>query len=160
MIQIARGDADTADVETAFAKVVELNAGAEALQIDREILIGHLSGERPLEVSPEAARGVDVPLGAGYEERSEEGEPLNMVPVGVADEEVAVHRAVGSRHELATKLIRTGAAVDDNPRSVVGHGLDARRVSAVADRRRARAGNRPACTPKGDPHTLSPNRTT
>ena len=65
-----------------------MDTRAQVAHLDREIRVLHLTGHRLFETALEADRRVDVQLGAGQERGDEEGKALDVIPVGVADEEV------------------------------------------------------------------------
>jgi hypothetical protein len=67
---------------------------------------------------------------SGEERRQEERQALDVVGMGVADEEVRADRAAA--REGDPELPRSGPAIEDEERPVVGAGLDARCVAAVA----------------------------
>src|SRR5215211_1114781 len=54
--------------------------------------------------------------------------------------------------------MRTGPAVKDDQRAIVGPDLDARSIAAVAERRRSRLGEGAPSAPEADPHDVSPLR--
>jgi hypothetical protein len=84
----------------------------------------------------------------GEEGRQEERQPLDVIRVGVADEQVGADRT-GPR-EGDPELARARTAIEDEQRSVVGARLDARRVAAVASGLGTRRGDRPSDTPEAD----------
>jgi hypothetical protein len=85
---------------------------------------------------------------AGEERGQEEREALDVIRVGVADEQVRADRT-GPR-ESDPELARPGAAVEDEQRAVVGARLDARRVAAVASGLGTRRGDGPPDAPEAD----------
>ena len=87
VVQVLRADGGVADLEDALDQVVVAHLGADVVEADREVLVLHLSGEHVVERPYEAAGAEDVPPAAGHEERREEGEPVDVVPVGVADQD-------------------------------------------------------------------------
>ena len=88
VVQVARLDRDIVDDEATFAQVVIAHGCAEGLGRDREIGIFHLPRERVLERFAEALRRVEVPFMARHEERREEGDALDVIPMGMADQHV------------------------------------------------------------------------
>ena len=133
VVEVAGEDVDLADLEGALDQVVVPGGRAELFQRDREVGVLHLPGQRLLEPVAEPSRRVDVPLAAGLEEGREEREPLDVIPVGVGDEEMAADRP------------RSGAAMSACPRpwapvpqsstiegAVRGPDLDAGRVPTIA----------------------------
>ena len=83
---------DVADGEGALDEVVVVDGRGELLDRDREVGVLHLSGERLAERTGQTAGTVDVPRAVRLEQGGEERQALDVVPVGVADEEVAVDR--------------------------------------------------------------------
>ena len=97
MVQILRRHSNAPEIKHALRQIVEPDLGVQGLKCDREILVGHLSCEARLELPAAAARGVDLPEVARDEQRREEWESLNVIPMGVRDEEMAMGRAVARR---------------------------------------------------------------
>jgi hypothetical protein len=56
-----------------------------------------------------------VPFGVGDEERREEGQTLDMIPVRVRDKDVAV-RSAPLLHQRFAERVRAGARVDEERR--------------------------------------------
>jgi glutamate-5-semialdehyde dehydrogenase len=77
-------------IELALDEVVVLDRGAEVEELDREVGVLHLARERLVDRRVEAAGPVHVPHVARHEQRREERQPLDVVPVRVPDEQVAV----------------------------------------------------------------------
>src|SRR5262245_56871544 len=88
MVEVARDDAHLADLEAALLEIVESDRRATLRECDGEVGVFHLPGQRRLELLAEAAGRIDIPLVITVEERREEGEPLDVVPVRVRDQEV------------------------------------------------------------------------
>ena len=57
-----------------------------------EVGVLHLPRKRFAQRGAEAARHIDVPLVARPEKGSEEGQALDVIPVGVANQDMATHR--------------------------------------------------------------------
>jgi hypothetical protein len=87
-------------------------------------------------------------VGAWQERRQEERQPLDVVGVGVTDEQVRAYRAAA--RERDAELPRTGAAVEDEERPVIGARFDAGRVPAVASGFGPGRGDRPTDAPEAD----------
>jgi hypothetical protein len=83
-----------------------------------------------------------------HERRQEERQSLDVVGVGVADEQVRARRAAARQRDA--ELPRTGAAIEDEERPVVGACLDTRRVPAVASGLRTGRGDRSADPPEAN----------
>ena len=153
VIEVARGHADVADREVALHEVVVAQRGLELLHADREVLVLHLPGQGVAQRLAQAARGVHVPLVTAQEERREERKALDVVPVGVRDQHVAVIGRGPLGHQRVAEAVGAGAAVQDEQRPRRRAHLDARGVAAIADGRRPRLGDRPADSPEPHPHT-------
>src|SRR3954470_22131219 len=93
-------------------------------------------------------------------ERPEEREALDMIPVGVRDEEVRGPLAGLEllTHQVFAQPTYAGARVDDHPRTGIRLDLDARRVPAVALGLAAGDRKRPADAPESDPHGSAKDR--
>jgi len=85
---------------------------------------------------------------AGHEGRQEERQSLDVVGVGMADEEVRSRRAAARQRDA--ELPRAGAAIEDEERAVVGARLDTGCVPAVASGLRTGRGDRSPDPPEAD----------
>jgi hypothetical protein len=85
---------------------------------------------------------------AGHEGRQEERQSLDVVGVGVADEQVRSRRAAARQRDA--ELPRAGAAIEDEERAVVGAGLDTGGIPTVARGLRTGRGDRSADSPEAD----------
>src|SRR6266850_2116135 len=90
-----------------------------------------------------------------YERGDEERKALDVVPVGVADEEVQVERRLQRLREAQAELARAGPAVEHDHGAVRPADFRARRVAAVARGAVAGRGDRAASTPEPDVHDAS-----
>src|ERR1700719_469969 len=102
----------------------------------------HLSPLRP--ANPEA-------IGCA-EQRREEWETLNVVPVRVSEQDRCRDRATRLLHPLIAEQPRAGSAIQDHARAIAGGELEAGCISAEMIRIRARRRNRSACTPEAQAH--------
>src|SRR5271166_2033373 len=75
-----------------------------------------------------------------------------MVPVRVADQEVAAQPICVARHQLSTKRTRPGSAVDDDQRSPCRAHFDTRSIPSISRCSRA------ASSPELYPHAASASR--
>ena len=89
MIQIAGGDFDIVDIEGAFDKVVIANLGPALIERNWEIGVLHLPGQSFTQGLAEALGAVNVPFVAGHEKRLKEWDALDMIPMRMADQDVA-----------------------------------------------------------------------
>ena len=152
MVQVLRDDADARD---AVAALVEVDVGElrrELRELDREVGVLHLSGHHLGERAAAAPRRVDHEPRGRREERGEEREALDVVPVGVAQQERRGERPRARAGEGGAERADAGAAVEHEPGAAAGRHLDARRVAAEV--RGAGAGRRdgPARAPEADVH--------
>jgi hypothetical protein len=88
MVQVMSDDSDVVDVEGAFDKIVIANCSSELIRRDGKVSVLHLTGERFAQGLVKTLGTVNVPLVARYEERGEERDPLNVIPVRVTDEDM------------------------------------------------------------------------
>src|SRR5450631_15638 len=89
MIEVSRGDMDVANLQRALDEIVVVQRCAEGVKSDRGIGVLHLPRQRFAKGSADTARSVYVPLVTANKKRREKGEALNMVPMRVADQQVA-----------------------------------------------------------------------
>ena len=156
MVQVLGDDAHARDRKLSLDEVVIPDGGVELLQRHREIRVLHLAGERRFELLPHAAWGVEIPLVAGDEQRREEGETLDVIPVRVSNEQVAAQRVLAGGQQRLPEAMGAGTAIQDDERSVRGSHLYAGGVSPVAQRRWAGFGHGPPSTPEPDVHPGPP----
>ncbi len=95
MIQILRSDPDVTDLEDALDEVVIAHVGAEIFQCKGKIRVLHLPSQSLAHGPVGAVRAIDIPLAGGYAQRCEEGKALDVIPVGVCDQDVTVLRGCG-----------------------------------------------------------------
>src|SRR6266853_4582869 len=89
MIQIMGGDFDIVDIEGALNEVVIANLGFALIERDRKIIILHLPGQGFTQGLAEALRAVYVPFVIGHKKRSEEWDALDMIPMRMANQDMA-----------------------------------------------------------------------
>ena len=113
-----------------------------------------LRGEHAAQVLVVALACVDEQTIAFPIERRKERQPLDVVPVGVADQDVrlAFARLELGTHKLFAQATNAGAAVDDDARACRRRDLDARGVTSVALGAGARNGKRATNAPEADSH--------
>jgi hypothetical protein len=152
VVQVLRLDQDAAHAEEPLLELGEVDARAQVPQLHGEVRVLHLPGHRLLEALLEPERRVHVQLGAGNERGHEERKALDVVPVGVADEEVQPQRLGHRLHQVQAQLAGAGAAVEDDDGSVGGAKLHAGGVAPEARRAIAGRGDRAARSPEPDVH--------
>jgi len=99
MIQIVGGDFDIVDIKGALNEVVT-NLGSALIQREGEIGILHLPGQGFTQGWAEALRAVYVPFVAGHKKRSEEWDALDVIPMRMADQDVAAQAFGTGQHQL------------------------------------------------------------
>src|SRR6185437_15792747 len=97
-----------------------------------EIGVLHLPGEGLAHRLLETARRIDVPGVAGHKERAEKRQPLDVVPMGMADQQVTGHRLRRRLHQLLPEAERAGAAIEHDQGPGRGAQFDAGCIAAVA----------------------------
>ena len=102
MIQIAGGDLDILDIEGALNEVVIANRGSALIERDGEIGILHLPSQGFTQRLAEALGAVYVPFITGHEKRSEKWDALDVIPMRMADQDVAAHAFSAGRHQILT----------------------------------------------------------
>src|SRR5262249_60228418 len=152
MVEIARRHLDVVDLEGALDQVVIADRGAELVECDREITVLHLPGERFAQGLAESFGAINVPFVARLEQRREEWNALDVIPMGMTDQDVSAP-ALSARHQRRTKRARAGAAIDDDERAARRSYFDARRVSAVTSGARTGRRYRTARAPEFYSHT-------
>jgi hypothetical protein len=148
-------DFDIVDVEGAFDKIVITNCSSELIRCDGKVSVLHLTGERFAQGLVETLGTVNVPLVARYEERGEERDPLNVIPVRVTDEDMTAQTASAARHQILAEGMCSSPAVNDDERSACRAHLNARCISSVTSRARSGLRNRTASAPELYPHVAS-----
>ena len=83
---------DVADLERSLDQIMVVQRGAQFVELHREIGGLHLAGQCLAQRGTHAARTIDVPLVSGDEYRREKREALNVIPMRVADQQVATRR--------------------------------------------------------------------
>jgi hypothetical protein len=102
MIKIVGGDLDIINIEGTLDEVVIANLGATLIECDREIGIPHLPGQGFTQGLAKALRAIDVPFVAGHKKWSEEWDALDVIPMGVADQDVAAQALSADRYQVLT----------------------------------------------------------
>ena len=91
MVQILRPHHQIADLEGSLDQLVIGDSRAELVQGDRKIRVAHLTGKRLVQRTAKSSRPVHVPP-ATAKERFEERQTLDVVPVGVPEDNRSRHR--------------------------------------------------------------------
>ncbi len=104
-------------LEAVLRQLEKLHAGVQRVEGHREDDGTHLLSQHHLEAAQEGRRAPETEVVARLEGRREEGKALDVVPVGVAEEDVAVDRTpVRSGHQGTAQLANAGAGVEDDER--------------------------------------------
>ena len=89
--------------------------------------------------TPSWAAPHDAEAVAGSTQWLEEGQTLDVVPVGVGEQDVRLDGPVASDHELVAERTQPASRIQDDETSVGSGDAHARRVAAVSGGLRARA---------------------
>ena len=154
MVQVLRGDFDTVDLKGAFLEFHEADVGGHVVELNGEVRVFHLAGDDVLELFVEVHGAVDREFVAGDERGHEEGEAVDVVPVGMAEEDVGAHGAAAA-HEVEPEFAHARAKVDNEQRAVFGLDFDAGGVAAVANGIRSGRWDGAANPPEFDFHVVS-----
>src|SRR5262245_41197634 len=119
MIEVLGDDAGAGDRELALHEIVKPDGRVELFQRHREIGPLHLAGEGRLELLASAAgtstaRGIEIPLVPGGEERREEWKALDVVPMRVGNQQVALQRALAGIQQGLPEAVGAGTAVQND----------------------------------------------
>src|SRR5262245_64003812 len=144
MVQVMSDDFDVVDVEGAFDKIMIANCSSELIRRDGKVGVLHLTGERFAHGLVKTLGTVNVPLVARYEERGEERDPLNVIPVRVADEDMTAQSFGAARHQILAEGMCSSPAINDDERSACRAHIDARCISSVPSCARSGLGTRTA----------------
>src|SRR5262245_8493139 len=155
MVQVMGDYFDVLYMEGSFDKIVITNCSCELIRRDGKVGVLHLTGERFTQGLVETLGTVDVPLIGRHEERGEERDPLDVIPVRVADEDMTAQTVGAARHQILTEGMCAGPAVNDDECSACRAHLNARCISSVTSRARSGLGNRTASAPELYPHVAS-----
>ena len=86
VIEVAAGNLDVANPQPSLDELAITNCGAELLKGYGKVGRLHLARQGLSQALAEAVRRVDVPFKAGNEKWLEKWDTLNVIPVGVADQ--------------------------------------------------------------------------
>src|SRR6516165_739167 len=114
MVEVAGRNPDIIDDERTLHEVVITNGGFELIERNGKIGVLHLSRERVAQRTPQPLGAVDVPFVPGREQRIEERQLLDVIPMGVADQDVAAHTVCFGRGESLPERVSTRTAINDD----------------------------------------------
>src|ERR1700682_2922244 len=156
MIEKLRRDPRAADCVDALGQVVVGDRGRQLVQRDGEVGVLHLATQDLMQRTAAAFRTIDrggVPFDKG---RGEERKALNVIPVGMSEENVRVYGFLALGHQLGGKPVRAGAAVKNQKFAVGSVQLDAGGIAAEVVRARPGSGDRPPRSPETYSHESAP----
>jgi hypothetical protein len=134
VVEVLRGHGDVAHREVALLEITDVYLGVEVLHRHGEIVLAHLPVEQLIEALVHARGPEDGPALAGLIKRREERDPLNVVPVGVRDEQAAASGGGGLTQERLGEAMKARPRVEDDEIPGGGADLDAGGVAAVPQR--------------------------
>src|SRR4029450_1609499 len=155
MMEILRNDPRTADVVRSFSELPEVDGGRKLADLDGEVRELHLTGKNFGQRMSAPFWTADGDLVPGNEERGEEGEALDVIPMRVAEQD---HRRDGLRgvcHELRAQRASTRPAVEYETGPFARRHFHARGIAAEADGPRTGGGDRPPGPPESHSHVPS-----
>src|SRR5258708_30151514 len=130
MIQVVGGDFDIVDIEGAFNEVVIANLGPALIERDGKIGIPHLSGQGFTQGLAKVLRAVYVPFVTRHKKRSEEWDALDMIPMRMANQDVAAQAFSAGRHQILTYRLSPRSPINNNNCSSCRPALDTPAVSS------------------------------
>ena len=102
MVQIARGDFNILDFEGPFDEVVIANVSSALIKRDGEIGIIHLPCQHFTQRLAETLGAVYVPFIAGHKKWSKKWDALDVIPMRMADQDVAAQTFNAGGHQVFT----------------------------------------------------------
>jgi hypothetical protein len=130
MIQVLRFNEDVADSEKSFFELGIVDAAREILKLYGKIGVLHLPRERILEAALECCRSINIELGSGKKCGREKREPLNMVPMCMANEEMNPMGPWPAQH-VKTENADSRTAIENKGSSIVSANFNAGSVAAI-----------------------------
>jgi hypothetical protein len=124
MIEVLSADRHLANGEGILDEILKGDLGLELVQANREVGVLHLPGQHLGQAVVAPSGCVDSEAVARDEDRPEEGETLDVVPVGVAHQNRGFDRAA-ALEQIEPQRSGTGSAVEDELRSGRGAKRDA-----------------------------------
>ncbi len=92
VVEVVGLNRDVAKGEASLDQIMVADRRPELLKLKGKVRVLHLPRKRFAQRGAEAAGRIDVPLIARPEKGSEEGQTLDVIPVSVADQDMATHR--------------------------------------------------------------------
>ena len=141
MVGAVGADEGGADGEIEVAQFLNLDVAGELGEGDGKVGAFHLAGEGGFEAGAGAFAAEDAEAAAGFVEGGKEGQALDVIPVGVGDEE-GEGEGLGLEfcEEGAAEFAEAGAGVEDDDVFAAAD-FNAGGVAAVADGAASRRGD-------------------
>ena len=124
-----------------FLELLEGDRCRELADLDREIGELHLAGKDLAQRTRTPFRTAHGNPVAGDEQRDEEGKALDMIPVGMTEQDGCRDGSARARHHRRAERPGAGAAIEDEACAGARRHFHARGVAAESDRVRARRRN-------------------
>ena len=112
MMEVLRDDPRAADLVRSFSELPEGDGGRKLADLDGEVRELHLTGENFGQRMSAPFRTADRDLVPANEERGEEGEALDVIPVRVAEQDHCRDGLRGVCHELRAQRASARPAVE------------------------------------------------
>src|SRR5215510_8094085 len=140
---------------TPFPKLHELDLRRHGMHRNRKIRAPHLARDDFFQGQMSMFGPQDGQLCASNISRGKKGNPLNMIPMRMAQEQVCMYRA-RLRQQRLPQSTDASASVKDNERVVIEPHFDTGSIATVAHGGGSWCGYGPACPPEPDLHARSP----
>jgi len=118
VIQVTCPNRDVCDLKGAFYKLMVSDSRAEVVQLDWEVGILHLAFEGIPQRSVHSFGCIKVPLILWREERREEWDTLDVVPMRMAEQYVSPERLAMRSEQILAELPYAGSAVYNDERAI------------------------------------------
>ena len=150
MVGAVRADERGADGEIKIAQFFDLDVAGQFRERHGEIGAFHLAGEGGFQTFARAFAAENAQAAAGFVNRGKERQALDVIPVGVGNEEREVERlGLEFAKQRDAELAQAGAGVEDDDVFAAAD-FNAGGVAAITDGSPPRRGNRAANAPKLD----------
>ena len=98
MIHLLRANLQAIDVMSSFRDIAIADARGQLIQLDRKVVMLHLARQDIVQGQVSAVRPVDLEMVGRFEQRSEERETLDVIPMRVREEDGGRDRAAHVFH--------------------------------------------------------------
>ncbi len=148
MVCAVGADERGADGEIEIAQFLDVNVAGQFGERHGEIGAFHLTGEGGDEAFVRAFAAEDAEAAAGFINGRKEGQALDVIPVGVGNEEGEIERlGLEFFEERDAEFAEAGAGIEDDD-VFAGADFDAGSIAAVVNGAASRSGDGAANTPK------------